>query len=123
VKIDGKPRAERLKEFFTHLGALPAASSIAEARAQLERTLNAVEDEMSGAPYNPALWRIDGRMYPPQDESLRLVPGRPDMIRLRTLAHNIRVRENGAIEISEIQPDGEAVVFAKPGADGRGVTP
>ena len=74
-------RAERLAEFLRRLSAAPAASSFDEAYRQLGDILNAVEDEMTSIPFDPANWQNDGRMYPPQMDSLRTVLGRGDVKR------------------------------------------
>ena len=68
-------RAERLQEFFRRLAALSAAGNAEEALLQIEQTLNQVEDEFTGIVYDPENWQTDGRMYPPQKDSLRNVDG------------------------------------------------
>jgi hypothetical protein len=109
-------KAERFAEFLRRLGAAPAASDFDEAYRQLGDILNAVEDEMTSIPYDPASWQTDGRMYPPQMDSLRAVPGRGDVRRFRSKAHNTLIGDNGAIEIREVAG---RVILTKPGADGR----
>ena len=47
-------------------------------------------------------------------DSLRPVPGRPDVKRFRSVAHNTLIGGNGAIEIRDLSG---RVVFVKPGAD------
>lgn len=59
-------RAERQKEFFKRLGLARAAASLGESRELIDRTLNDVEDEFSGVPFNPDSFLSDGRMYPPK---------------------------------------------------------
>jgi hypothetical protein len=74
---------------------------------------------MTSIPFNPELWRTDGRMYPLQADSIRGVEGQPKAKRFRSLKHNTYIGDNGAIEIRSA-PEGE-VILAKPGADGKGV--
>lgn len=98
---------------------MPPASSFEEAFVTLSTTLNEVEDEMTSIPHNPANWQSDGRMYPPQKDSIRAVPDYPHVVRLRTKGHNIFIAENGSIEVRQVRSG--AVLFSKPGLDGKGV--
>jgi hypothetical protein len=109
----------RFAEFIRQLGALPPASNHDEAFRQLEETLNQTEDEQSGVPFDPARWRTDGRMYPPQSDSASDVEGYPDLISYRSRRHETTIAKNGAFEIRDVQT-GE-VVLHKPGRDGKGV--
>ena len=113
------PKDERFREFLRRLGSAPAASSFEEAHKLLSDVLNAVEDELSGVPYNAETWETDGRMHPPQADSMRNVPGRDDVKRFRSVAHNTYIAANGAIEIQEVR--GAVVVFRKDGSNGQGV--
>lgn len=112
------PKRDRLDEFFRRLLAAPAAGTADEAVQQLSNILDAVEDELTGVPNVPDNWREDGRIYPPQADHMRSVPGHPRANRFRTAGHNIFVGENGSLQIVAL--DG-AVELEKPGIDGRGV--
>ncbi len=112
-------RKTRFGEFIRRLNIAPAASTYEEGKAQLGDTLNAVEDELSGIPFNPATWRTDGRFYPVQDDNIRDVPGRPDLKRLRAQDHNIYIGTNGAIHIQQVTT--KNVILDRPGKDGRKV--
>jgi len=113
------PRSERFALFIATLNALPAASTFGEVRNQLADTLNGIEDQLSGVPFSPSTWLTDGRMYPPLDDSMRDVEGRPDVKRFRSKAHNTYLAENGAIRIEVART--REVVLDKPGRDGRRV--
>jgi hypothetical protein len=111
-------KQERLKEFYRRLAASAAANNVDEALELIGLLLNAVEDELSGVPYDPASWQNDGRLYPPLPDSVRPVEGLPGVKRLRSFRHNTFVAANGAIEIRTI--DG-TLEFSKAGRDGKGV--
>ena len=111
-------KSERFAEFLRRLGTAPAASDCDEAYRQLGDILNAVEDEMTTIPFDLANWQNDGRMYPPQMDSLRAVTGCRDVKRFRSRSHNTLIAINGAIEIRDLS--GRAI-FSKPGADGQTV--
>lgn len=112
-------KPERLAELLRRLGELPSAASFDEARKQIEDTLNAVEDDMSGVPFNPDAWLTDGRMYPVRDDNVRGVKGHPSVKRLRSTGHHTYLGQNGAIRIEEVRT--KEVLFDKPGRDGRRV--
>lgn len=111
---------ERLDEFFRRLIAAPAARNRDEALDLIGRILAEVEDELTGIPKDPDPPRrpTDGRMYPPLADSIRDVPGKPQVKRFRSRAHNTLIGINGAIEIRAI-PD--KLQLTKAGADGRKV--
>ena len=111
-------KAERLAEFLRRLAIAPAASSHDEAFCQVGDILNAVEDELTSIPFDPANWQADGRMYPPQPDSVRAVPGRPDVRRYRSRSHSTLIGDGGAIEIRDLKG---ASIVSKPGADGRAI--
>lgn len=115
------PKPERFAAFLDRLRSAPAAATFDEAYEQLCAILNEVEDALTSIPYNPENWQTDGRMYPPQPDSMREIPDRPAVKRFRSRGHNTLIGANGAIEIQLVNPANE-VVFAKPGADGREVS-
>ncbi len=114
------PKRERLREVFRRLAALPPARSFREAWKQLTEMMNTVEDELSGIPYNPKLWRTDGRLYPPQRDMERSVKGKRGLRVFRSVSHRTYITRSGAIEIRTLDGTPE---FQKSGADGKGVTP
>ena len=112
-------KPERFAEFLWRLAAAPPAADFDEAFRQVGDILNAVEDEMTSIPFDLANWQTDGRMYPPQMDSLRAVPGRADVRRFRSKRHSTLIGDNGAIEIRD--ENGGGTIFAKPGADGQSI--
>jgi hypothetical protein len=110
------PKRERLQIFLKRLQAAAAARSADEAFSLLCKILNAVEDEFSEVPYNPLLWRSDGRMYPPQESSRASVQNRPSLRRYRSVAHRTFIGQNGAIRIETLEGE---ILLDKPGEDGR----
>jgi hypothetical protein len=111
-------KAMRLAEFLRRLRWAAPASDAQEAFELVARTLNAVEDEFSGTPFDPSVWQTDGRLYPPQADNQRAVPGRHGVTRYRSRSHNTFIAENGAIEIQTVEG---VVLLSKPGADGETV--
>jgi hypothetical protein len=111
-------KAQRLIEFLRRLRWAAPAANAEEAFELVARILNAVEDEFSGTPFDPQAWQTDGRLYPPQIDSRRVVPDRPDVTRYRSRSHNTFIAANGAIEIQTID---RVVLLSKPGADGESV--
>ncbi len=109
-------KGERFAEFLRRLGGATAASNHDEAFHQVCDVLDAVEDDMTSIPNDPANWMTDGRMYPPQLDNVRSVKGRPDLKRYVSRAHRTFIRDNGAIEIRDLKGK---VVFAKLGGDGQ----
>jgi hypothetical protein len=81
----------------------------------LSQTLTAVEDEFSGVPNDPSRYRSDGRLYPPQADAERSVPGRTDVRRYRSVAHNTYISDDGAILITDTK---QRWVFSKPASNG-----
>ena len=113
-------KAERFAEFLRRLEAAPLASSFDEAYRQVCDILDSVEDELTTAPFDPPSWNTDGRLYPPQVDNMRDLPGRGDVKQFRNRRHITLIGDNGAVEIRVAQ--GRSI-FAKPGADGRSISP
>jgi hypothetical protein len=111
-------RFERFAVFLERLSAAAPADSAEGAYELLSATLNAVEDEFSDVPFDPAKWKTDGRMYPPQPDNRRAVAGYPEVVRYRSLAHHTLIGSNGSIQIITIRGVTELM---KPGVDGRHV--
>jgi hypothetical protein len=111
-------KESRLAEVFRRLEGMPASGSFEEAWLNLEKTLDAVEDELSGAPQDPSRWQSDGRMYMPQADSEIKAP-RKGVRKFRSRGHYVLFGPNGAIEVQDLRG---RTVHARSGADGQGVT-
>jgi len=110
-------KADRLRLFLVRLAAAPAPASHDDAFALIATALNAVEDEHSGVPANPANWQFDGRMYPPQSDMARHSPDLPGVIVYRSRAHRTLIASNGAFTIIELST--KEILIEKPGSDGE----
>jgi hypothetical protein len=112
------PKRERLEGSFRRLRAAPMAGTFDEMYAQLCNILDAVEDELRGVPNCSENWESDGRLYPPQKDAARPVPGHPQVKRFRSRRHNTYIGENGSVEIVALSGRLEV---QKSGVDGRDV--
>lgn len=113
------PKETRFALFVAAMNTTSPSRTFDEARTRLAATLDAIEDQHSGVPNNPATWLTDGRMYPPGDDYRRTVAGRPGLQRFRSRGHNTYIGDNGAIRIEVVGT--RAVVLDLPGQDGRRV--
>ena len=113
------PRQERFSEFCRRIQRAPPSRSFTDAYNQICHILDAVEDELTAIPFNSDNWQTDGRMYPPQLDSVREVEGHPEIKRFRSRAHNTFIGANGSIEIQVVSS--KEVILSKAGEDGRGV--
>jgi len=105
--------------FLDRLQAAPCAASFETAYRLLCDTLNGVENEFTDIPYKPDAWESDGRLYPPQRDSMRAVGPAGTVRRFRSRGHYTYIATNGAIEIREVH--GGGLLLTKPGANGLGV--
>jgi hypothetical protein len=112
------PKKERFRIFLRRLKAAKCATSADEALQLLSTILNDTEDEFSNVPHNPHAWQNDGRMYPPQEDNRRRVPGHPALRRYRSARHNTFIGSNGSIRIETCAQRPE-ILLDKPGCDGR----
>ena len=112
-------RAHRLQLFFAQLLAAPLAASHDEAYALIVNILNTIEDNFSGVPANPANWRTDGRMYPPQADMARSHPTLPGVIVYRNARHRTLIGMNGAFAIQDAENNN--IIVEKTGQDGLGL--
>jgi hypothetical protein len=132
-----KAKRERFEEVCRRLQLFPACSSFEEMRAQLDMTVNEVENEWTPFPYNPEdldpskRLKPTDRMYPVQDDNINDVDGRPAVKQLTSAGEHTFIGSNGSIEIrSRKCPDGSRarppetlgmLILRKDGSDGRGV--
>jgi hypothetical protein len=107
-------RGQRLGEYFDRLGKQPASRTAEEALGRVGRTLDEVEDALSGIPKKtppPPPKMPDGRMYPPQADNIIRNPD--GSISARTAGHRIEIGADGSITIRNIKT-GE-IDFHQPG--------
>jgi hypothetical protein len=111
------PKHERVREFLRRLAAAPPAATEEAALELIATLMNAVEDELSGEPYNDvdaSTMRAAARMYPPLADSRRstMLSG---VSQYGTRRHQVLIASNGAIEIRN---DDGTVELSKAGTDG-----
>lgn len=114
-----KTKRDRLVLIYERLSVAEHAGSDEEAFDLLSRIIDSIEDEFTTIPNVPEDYQFDGRIYPPQRDNRRIAPGHAKVTRYRTVAHNVFVGSNGALEI-QVAKSG-TVEFEKPGRDGRRV--
>jgi hypothetical protein len=116
-------KPQRLQYFYDRLDEAPHASNHDEAMKLLADTLNGVENEFSGVPYNPEEPGTDGRMYPPNEKFRYTKWERPGVHCYRQTRHATFVADNGAIEIRSRSGMelSETPSYEKPGNDKRKV--
>src|SRR5688572_762623 len=105
---------ERLDEFYRRLGSQPLSRTPDDALERIRRTLEEVEDELSGIPRAsppPRPGRRDGRMYPPLDDFVTHLADGGILARAR--GHDIQLDPDGTITIRNRSG---AVEFEQPGA-------
>lgn len=108
-------KRERVQIFFARLAVAPPASTATDALQLLSEILKGVEDEFTDVPYASEQWKDDGRMYPPQEDSIR-GDELPEVIRYRNKGHNTRIHSSGAIRI---ETTGGVCLLNKPSANGH----
>lgn len=111
----GLDKSARLAIFLARLLAAAPGSDAPSAHRLIEQILNEVEDEYTDIPYRPESFATDGRLYAPQGDARRIVPGRPDILAFRNRGHRTYIGGNGAIVIARL--DG-TIILDKPGSDG-----
>jgi len=115
------PKSQRLELFVARLNAAEPAGTQEAAFLTIAAALKAVEDEHSGVPDNPANWRTDGRMYPPQSDMAKPDADRPGVTVYRSRSHRTFIARNGAFAIENIWSRNQLV--EKIGRDGVGLPP
>ncbi len=117
-----KSKRERVDEIVARLRAAPPAASADEAFELVNAIVDAVEDDMTEIPYDPAAAEqlvTDGRMYGPHPKFASDWQGRRDLTRYAHVGHDTFIQANGAILIRLRRPP--TVLVSKPGADGKEV--
>jgi hypothetical protein len=117
-----KSKRERVEAFIARLGAAPPVATADEAVNLVNAVVDAVENEMTDIPYDPAAAEqlvTDGRMYGPHAKFATDYKDRRDLTRYAHTAHDTFIQANGAILIRIRKPP--TVLLSKPGADGKEV--
>ena len=116
-------KSARLLEVFRRMKLAPAPSSFDEAYRLLCRTIDQVEDELTGLPNEPARWRESGRLHAPQRDRMSSIAN-CEVKRFDSLRHLTYIAPNGALEIRTKRLVSGAILvhFSKPGGDGRSVS-
>jgi hypothetical protein len=92
------PMWARLEVYYYRMRRAPPVLDHDQAMQLMAETLNGVEDEFSGVPYDPSESGNDGRMYPPDP---RFPARRASAVGVRVYrqrGHVTYVADNGAIE-------------------------
>jgi hypothetical protein len=113
-------KAERIGRIFLTIEEAARCSSRDEAMRLIAKSVNGTEDECTDIPFNPALWREDGRIYPPQEDMRIEIDGCPEVCRYNNIKHITWVARNGAIMITERRTG--RCVLEKPGTDGQTIS-
>jgi len=94
-------RQSRLLAVFQRLGSTPRATNAEGAMAQMNATLEAVEDTYSGVPRspNPSAKVSDGRMYPALEDNIRR--SADGTITATSRGHVFTYGPNGSITVTE----------------------
>jgi hypothetical protein len=106
---------ERLELIYKQLALEPACSSFEEAYILLSRTINKIEDDFSGIPYNIDKSKYDNRIYPPFEDSRKLRYDHNDIVCYRNKANYTYFSKTGAITVLDLSGK---IVFEKPNNDG-----
>lgn len=104
ARTDPLTRGQRLTEYFKRLGKQPASRTAEETLGRVGRTLEEVEDALSGIPKKtppPPPKMPDGRMYPPQADHITRNPN--GSISASTAGHRIEIGADGSITIKNIE--------------------
>jgi hypothetical protein len=117
---DELSKVQRLAEMFKRLKEAERVGTGEEALALMIHIINGVENELTSAPYDPERWQTDGRIYPPTQEGMRSIKGRPEVRRYRHTSHDTLIGVNGSIEIRDRRSD--RIIFSKAGTDQREVS-
>lgn len=108
---------QRLSIFCERLNKAPRSISFDMAWDLLHATMNAVEDEFSGVPFNPMFWEKDGRLYPPEFDAERKCTLKGVRM-FRSRGHRLFIAANGAIRIASVVEPLDISVDI-PGKDGK----